>query len=248
MKKSFGDFGKLVKNYKAMRPNYPNRIIKDIYTEIKKLSPLILDLGCGTGISTRQLAKGSGSVIGCDIDNYMLKNARKDNHKNIKYIKGNAERLPFTNNSFDVVTMFTSFHWFTTKKAIAEIRRVLKPNSIICVVQPSYKSSFRRELREIINQTLKLGIKPKYKSKKFPKFLSENKFRITKTKIYKTINKYTLSQFLQLLQSISTWAYVPIYKRKDILELLKIHYSKVLKNNRIYDPIEVQLICAESKD
>lgn len=246
MERNSGHFGKLAKNYKEMRPGYPNQVIRDIYTQIKNFKPAILDLGCGTGISTRQLAKRNVSIIGCDVDSEMIKNAKTDNQKNIKYVKGNAEKLPFPCGCFDGVTMFTSFHWFTNKKALSQIRRVLKPNGIIFIVQPRYKSPLRRDLRQIINKALKLGIKPRYSTKKFSKVLSENKFRIIKTKVYKTINKYTLNQFIKLMQSISTWAYVPVSQQKNILGLLKIHYGKMLKNNKIYDPVEVQLICAKN--
>ncbi|MDP4000679.1 MAG: class I SAM-dependent methyltransferase [bacterium] len=245
MKKSSGEFGKLVKNYKTTRPGYPSKVIKDIYTLITSESPKILDLGCGTGISTRQLARKGSVVIGCDVDTDMLANASPGKHKNIEYVRGDAEKLPFKDQTFDAITMFTSFHWFTTKKAINEIKRVLKPSGIICIVQPRYKSPFRRDMRKIINQTLKLGIQPKYGKRDFLEFLSEYKFIVTRKKTYKTVNKYSLGQFLKLLQSISTWSYVPALKRKGVLKILRGHYKGFLKNNVIHDPVDIQLICAK---
>lgn len=247
MKRRSGEFGRLVKNYKAMRPNYPLAVISDIYVQIKVHIPVILDLGCGTGISSRQLAKRRSSIIGCDVDVDMLAHASKEKYKNIKYVMGDAEKLPFLKQSFDAITMFTSFHWFTTKKALSEIKRVLKPNGIVFIIQPRYKSSVRAELRKIINQELRLGIRPRYGVKKFPDVLSDNNFQIIKTKNYKTNHKYTLSQFIKLMQSISTWTYVPASQQKNILGLLKIHYSKLLKNGWIHDPVEVELICAVPK-
>jgi len=109
MKRNSGQFGKLVKNYKEMRPNYPSSIIRDIYAHIKVQVPVILDLGCGTGISTRQLASRKSSIIGCDVDAGMLTHASKVKYKNIEYVKGDAQRLPFLDQHFDAVTMFTSF-------------------------------------------------------------------------------------------------------------------------------------------
>lgn len=244
MKKSSGEFGKLVKHYASTRPGYPRQVIRDIYTQIKSKQPKILDLGCGTGISTRQLAKKGSVIVGCDVDADMLAKASRGQYQNIEYVRADAEKLPFEYKTFDVITMFTSFHWFTTKKAISEIKRVLKPNGIICIVQPGYKSPYRRDMRKIINQTLKLGIKPKYSKTDFLEFLSKHKFIVTKKKIYKTVDKYPLDKFLQLMQSISTWSYVPASKRSSMLKKLKGHYRGFLKKNLIYDPVDIQLICA----
>jgi len=240
-------FGDLAKNYKDTRPGYPTAVIKEIYVQLKKPKPRILDLGCGTGISTRQLAQGNGMIIGCDIDAKMLVHASTDGYKNISYVRAGAEKLPFENKSFDAVAMFTSFHWFANKKALEEIRRVLKPNGVLCIIQPSYKKPHNRELREIINQTLNLNIQRAYGLINFEEFLVKNKFRIIRKKIYKTTQKYTLSKFIKLLQSYSTWSYVPVSKRPQILKLLKSHYRQYLRSGFIYDKIDVRLICARMK-
>lgn len=49
------------------------------------------------------------------------------------------------------------------------------------------------------------------------------------------------------MQSISTWTYVPTSQQKKILRLLKIHYSKILKNGKINDPVDIKLTCAIKK-
>ncbi len=240
-------FAQLAKNYKDARPGYPPMAIKEIYAQIKNPKPRILDLGCGTGISTRQLAQGHGIIIGCDIDSKMLAHASTNGHKNINYVRAPAEQLPFDNQSFDAIAMFTSFHWFANKKAVKEIRRVLKPNGVLFIVQPNYKKPHNRELREIINQTLHLNIRRAYGLINFEEFLTKNKFRITRKKNYITIQKYTLNRFIRLLQSYSTWSYVPVGKRPKILKLLKSHYQQYLRNGLIYDRIDIGLICAKTK-
>jgi ubiquinone/menaquinone biosynthesis C-methylase UbiE len=63
------------------------------------------------------------------------KAARK--HKTVnkeKYVTGSAERIPFSNNTFDAVTAFAAFHWFDNKASLNEIKRVLKPGGIFFVV------------------------------------------------------------------------------------------------------------------
>ncbi|MFA5886655.1 MAG: class I SAM-dependent methyltransferase [Patescibacteria group bacterium] len=240
---NFGNFSKLEKNYKFIRPSYPTRVIRDIYYLIKTPHPIILDLGCGTGISTRQMAKKNSRIFGCDIDEKMFANASKD--KNITYIKGSAEKLPFPDKTFDLITMFAAFHWFSNKKAINEMRRVLKPKGAIYIVQQKHTSPFSHDHKEIISKVLGATIKTKYSKRKFEDVLAQNNFEIIENKIYKTINKYTLGQFLKLLQSYSIWNEVPVSKRKQIIKLFKSHFRTMLKNGLIHDAADLYLICAK---
>ncbi len=65
----------------------------------------VLDVACGTGVVTREIAKRlgeNGSVIGLDLNPGMLAVA-KEKAPNIEWQQGNAEALPFDSNSFDVV-------------------------------------------------------------------------------------------------------------------------------------------------
>jgi ubiquinone/menaquinone biosynthesis C-methylase UbiE len=61
----------------------------------ERLSPprLALDLGCGTGLSTRPLASFAEAVVGIDISRDMLTAARGD--RSIRFVAGEAEHLPF---------------------------------------------------------------------------------------------------------------------------------------------------------
>ena len=59
-----------------------------------------LDVGCGTGELTRVLAEESpGEVVGCDADSRLLAVARE----HVPVVAGDAYRLPFADNSFDLV-------------------------------------------------------------------------------------------------------------------------------------------------
>src|SRR5688572_29777890 len=60
-----------------------------------------LDVACGTGHSTTALQQISESVIGIDASEEMLKQARRNS--GIEFLNGNAEELPFENQSFDLV-------------------------------------------------------------------------------------------------------------------------------------------------
>lgn len=81
---------------------------KKIYGQLKINSEKInaLEVGCGGGILTEEIAKMGFITTGIDPSeqslNIAIKHAKDDNLK-IKYEKGFGENLPFQNNSFDVV-------------------------------------------------------------------------------------------------------------------------------------------------
>src|SRR3989344_786630 len=131
--KKKGNFGVLVKQYDAARRGYPD----SVFNFLRKLSPTkrpnILDIGCGTGIATRQLKQQGFAVVGADKDQRMIKVA-KQKDKGIRYIVAPTHKLPFRGKQFDIVTAFTAFHWFTDKKSVGEIKRVLKPGGLFFAV------------------------------------------------------------------------------------------------------------------
>jgi len=101
----------------------------------------LLDVGCGTGHFTRRFANTGLKVAGLDPDASMLAFAEKHS-SNIKYQLGNAEQLPFPDNSFDYVTAITSLCFIKDPlQAIKEMWRVsshnlflglLNKNSLLC--------------------------------------------------------------------------------------------------------------------
>jgi len=91
----------------------------------------VLDVGFGNGVLLNTLAnKYPNNYYGIDISKDMVKLASKinKNHK-IELKLGNIKDIPFDDNLFDVIyTSNTVYFWQDTKKAISEVKRVLKPN------------------------------------------------------------------------------------------------------------------------
>lgn len=93
---------------------------------------VILDLGCGTGTLTSELATRAGEVIGLDASPDMVKAAR-ERFPEITFITGDALDLPFENR-FDVVFSNAVFHWLPDhERLLKNIRRALKPGGrLVC--------------------------------------------------------------------------------------------------------------------
>jgi SAM-dependent methyltransferase len=95
---------------------------------------LILDVGCGVGGPARQIAESFGStVVGIDyrferIVEATLRTSALNLSSRVSFHVTDAERLPFSEDTFDVVISQGTFNWVPDKAAVVrEISRVLKP-------------------------------------------------------------------------------------------------------------------------
>ncbi|MCP5065157.1 MAG: class I SAM-dependent methyltransferase [bacterium] len=102
----------------------------------------VLDLGCGTGSLAIQLRALHSEVVvsGLDPDSKALARARRKGDRSgseIEWHQGYADALPFPDGSFDRVVSSLVFHHLppdVVRKAIPEIRRVLRPGGMLSVL------------------------------------------------------------------------------------------------------------------
>jgi demethylmenaquinone methyltransferase/2-methoxy-6-polyprenyl-1,4-benzoquinol methylase len=96
----------------------------------------ILDLCCGEGQTTRYLVQFSDQVIGLDASPTALKWAKKAVSE-ANYVEGLAEKLPFEDNTFDLVHTSVALHEMTSeqlKQIFQEVYRTLKPNGVFTFI------------------------------------------------------------------------------------------------------------------
>lgn len=110
----------------------------------------VLDIGCGTGDLTINIARLAGkdvAVTGLDYSPPMLEKAREKTKKagvgnHVRFIEGEASQLPFPDASFDVTAISFAFRNLTYKNPVcqthlAEVLRVLKPGGRYIIVESS---------------------------------------------------------------------------------------------------------------
>jgi demethylmenaquinone methyltransferase/2-methoxy-6-polyprenyl-1,4-benzoquinol methylase len=104
----------------------------------------VLDCACGTGDLSRLFADaGAGRVVGLDYTEEMLVVAREKRGQSvgkvareIEYVRGDAQALPFADGTFDVVSIaFGIRNVQDPAKAVGEFRRVLKPGGRLVVLE-----------------------------------------------------------------------------------------------------------------
>ncbi|SEN64903.1 demethylmenaquinone methyltransferase / 2-methoxy-6-polyprenyl-1,4-benzoquinol methylase [Halorientalis persicus] len=105
----------------------------------------VLDIGCGTGFATEGLLDRVDTVYGLDQSPHQLEKAYEKFGKRdgpVKFHLGDAERLPFRENTFDVVWSSGSIeYWPNPVDALEECRRVAKPGGQVLIVGPNYPNS-----------------------------------------------------------------------------------------------------------
>ncbi|KAF3842893.1 hypothetical protein F7725_001742 [Dissostichus mawsoni] len=138
------DHASVYQKYRFTPPDELKNIILQ-YLDKKKGKPHVLavDLGCGTGQNSRLLAPHFQAVVGIDISESQLEEAKGvPGYPNITYRKGSAEELPFPDGSVDLLTAASAAHWFDQSRFLAEACRVLKPGG--CVALLGYSCAFPR--------------------------------------------------------------------------------------------------------
>lgn len=104
---------------------------------------LLLDVGCGSGFVTRDIARlTKGTVIAIDGSTQLLQVAQQilNEYSNTILCKGDAQALPFSNNTFDLVTCNLVLMWADNPQMVVnEMTRVVKPKGkILASLEPDY--------------------------------------------------------------------------------------------------------------
>ncbi len=110
----------------------------------------ILDIATGTGDLALQFAAKipADHIVGLDLSEGMLSVARKKVagktiSEKVLFLKGDSEKLPFEDNSFDAITVSFGIRNFETlEKGLAEILRVLKPKGRFVILETSVPTKF----------------------------------------------------------------------------------------------------------
>ena len=106
---------------------------------------VILDVGCGGGLTVRRLADLGNTVHGIDYSETSVAAATKRNADliaagRVTVRRASVSALPFVDRYFDLVTAVeTHYYWPEPVKDLQEIRRVLKPGGTVLLIAETYR-------------------------------------------------------------------------------------------------------------
>src|SRR4051812_40844751 len=139
---------RLAAGYAFAQPPVHPRVVERILAHVTLSDRHIeraLDVGCGAGLSTAALTRFAGVVVGMEPAAPMLVH-RRAVAPAAAFVVGQAEHLPFTAGSFDLVTAAGALNYADRERSLAEIARVLAPRGVLAI----YDFSGGRRCREAV--------------------------------------------------------------------------------------------------
>lgn len=115
--------------YDRFRPR-PPRVLLELLCRVARVPgpELVVDLGCGTGLSTRAWSGIAQRVIGVEPNPAML--AAAEDAPGVEYRRAFAQQTGIADGAADIVTCSQSFHWMEAEPTLAEATRILRPGGV----------------------------------------------------------------------------------------------------------------------
>jgi SAM-dependent methyltransferase len=113
--------------YDAVRPRPPDAIGPLLHRYANEPSPRVVDLGSGTGLSSRWAARWASSVIGVEPNDDMRRVAEGKATGSVAYQSGFSFATGLPDASADIVIAVQAMHWMEPVSTLAEVARILRP-------------------------------------------------------------------------------------------------------------------------
>lgn len=117
--------------YARFRPEYPAALARFL-AELSPARGRAVDVGCGNGQLTIQLAAHFGEVVGFDPSADQIANSTA--YERVRYICAPAENIPLPNACADLVTAAQAAHWFDLPRFYDEVRHIGQKDAIVALI------------------------------------------------------------------------------------------------------------------
>lgn len=154
--------------YNRYRPSPPKSLLEILMLVAQVARPrLVVDLGAGTGLSTRVWSECADEVIGVEANGQMVDQARQATKAlNVRFVEAFATRTELPAGSADIVTCAQSFHWMEPSRTLEEASRILRVGGVFAaydydvppVVHPEIDSVFAAHFEARRLARVRLGL------------------------------------------------------------------------------------------
>jgi SAM-dependent methyltransferase len=133
-----GRFSGFAGIYDANRPSPPDELGPLLASYANVAAPAVVDIGSGTGLSSRWAATWAGSVVGVEPSDDMRTMAESRPTKGVTYRKGLSDSTGLPEGSADVVLAVQAMHWMEPGPTLVEVARVLRPGGVFAVLDADW--------------------------------------------------------------------------------------------------------------
>ncbi|WP_449619766.1 class I SAM-dependent methyltransferase [Robertmurraya sp. Marseille-Q9965] len=150
----FTGFGAL---YDRNRPSAPEEVVKILTNYLKDKPKLVIDVGCGTGLSSFIWHGVAEKIIGAEPNDDMRKVAESRLEEdgaptNLSFVKALSHQLGLPDESADIITCSQAFHWMEPESTLKEFARILRPNGIFAAYDCDWPPTCNWHLEEHYNK------------------------------------------------------------------------------------------------
>ena len=198
MKDNKGFWDRWAKRYDLMMSG-DGRTYARIVSRMKKVldrEMTVLELACGTGLLSVRLAGSVKLLEATDFSEEMIRQAKAKTHSSrLRFSVQDATSLPYAEETFDAAVISNALHIMPEpEKALAEIRRVLKPGGILIAPTFTASGSISGRMRIRFMELSGFKVFHKWTPQEYLDFLKENGFEITGRKIFDGALKLTYAE------------------------------------------------------
>lgn len=223
--------------YDEGRPQLPGKAIEILKKYIDNNIETIVDIGCGTGLSTEICTSYASNVIGVEPSKDMLNKAKTKETTKLKFIQGYGEKTGLENECADIVICSQAFHWMKPESTIKEVHRILKKGGVFAVIDAEYPPIINKDLEKLhIYLHEKTGEIENYDNKWLSKktqhldnLRRSGLFEYTREICFSNIEKYDQERFKKFLLSQSSMQHAIKYNYDKIIEDLNVLDEKLYK-------------------
>ncbi len=148
-------FSNRAKLYTLGRPDYPEAALDFIISHCGlEVGDRIIDIGAGTGISTRAFAAKGFNLTAVEPNQAMLDQARQvpDFKEKIEFVNARAEKTGLQAANAKAIVCAQAFHWFDANKALEEFKRLLEAGGWVVLIwnERDEKDSFTKAYGDLL--------------------------------------------------------------------------------------------------
>ena len=162
----------------------------EIYALIRPLvrHKTVLELATGTGLIAKHIVNAAAHIEATDASAEMIAEAKRDTRSaKLHFSVQDMFRLPYANQSFDVVIVSNALHIVPQpEKALQEIKRVLKDDGTL--IAPTFThagNSFRGKVKAFFMKLAGFPLHSRWTSEEYLRFLRQNGWTVRKSAVLK---------------------------------------------------------------